>query len=220
MQSSTAIQLLEVFKKHANDAFAEAVQVLSVNHEGEVEEADDLHIISDEEIEDLADALAAHSGEWQETGREDGVSQRWPDGNVDTYGSYVTYRCSGGMNDGINLALGKVGTVGKEGEVVGFVLGAGGGSRRPLTVFFPADDFDSTGERLSMIRGKGGGNSRKGYGPTEQLPPVYSPFKTELLASRIEGKWNVMAVVAGDNADGINAMLNHTAIQARLRGLI
>jgi hypothetical protein len=217
MQSSTAIQLLDVLKRHVNHAVDEALQVLSGN---EVAEGDDLHIITDDEIEDLADALAAHSGEWQETGREEGVSQRWPDGNVDTYDSYVTYRCSGGPNDGVNLALGTVGTPGKEGEVVGFVLGAGGGSRRPLTVFFPANDFDRTGERVSMIRGKGGGNSRKGYGPDEPLPPVYSPFKTELLASRIKGKWNVMAVVAGDDAEGISAMLNHTAIQARLRGLI
>jgi hypothetical protein len=33
-------------------------------------------------------------------------------------------------------------------------------------VFFPADDFDTSGERLSKIRGKGG-NGRKGYQPNE-----------------------------------------------------
>ena len=90
--------------------------------------------------------------------------------------------------------------------MVGFVLGSGRGSRRPLTVFFAADDFDTTGERLSMIRGKGGGNSRKGYAPGEELPPAYSEFRTEVLRDRINGKWNVQAVVATNDETGRKAI--------------
>lgn len=108
-------------------------------------------------------------------------------------------------------------TAGKEGEQVGFVMGAGT-SKRPLTVFFPADDFDQSYEWLSLIRGKKGG--RGTFAPTEHLPVEYAGFTIEVLGSRISGKWNRQAVVVRDEEDGVQMMLNHTAIQARLRGLL
>jgi hypothetical protein len=218
MSTNTTAQLLSIFQRHVNAAFTEAIQVVSGPYDIDVYEDRELGMTEDE-IGELADALLADAATWQEIGAEEGVTQRWPDGNVDTYKSYVTYRGEGGAFGGLNLALGVVEGDGNANEVVGFVLGTGGGSRRPLTVFFPADDYETTGERLSMIRGKGGGNSRKGYGPEEPLPPAYSYFKTDILGERIAGKWNVKAVVATGDADGTKAMLNHTALQARLRGI-
>jgi hypothetical protein len=143
-------------------------------------------------------------------------TQRWPDGNVDSYDSFVVYENAAAFK-GVRLGIGTTSTEGKERERVGFVMSAGT-SKRPLTVFFPADDFEHSHELLSLIRGNKGG--RGTFAPTEQLPIEYAGFKTDVLGGRISGKWNVQAVVVGDDEEGIRMMLNHTAIQARLRGLI
>jgi hypothetical protein len=68
---------------------------------------------------------------------------------------------------------------------------------------------------ISMIRGGGG---PAGFGPTTALPPAYSGFTTAMLRDRVAGKRDVQAVVA--DADDHETMLNHTALQAKLRGLI
>lgn len=215
--------VLRVFQRHIDRAFDEAIAVVSGEPDQDGVGYDEELGLTEDEIKEIADALAAGDAVWKRTGDDDGeesgVSWRWPDGNVDTYRTFTTYRCEGGPYAGLNLALGVADSPRKGGEIVGFVLGTGGGSRRPLTVFFPAGDFDTSGERLSMIRGKGGGNSRKGYAPDEPLSPVYGMFSTDVLGQRIPGKWNVQAVVVTDDADGEKAMLNHTAIQARLRGI-
>ena len=164
----------------------------------------------------LAQSLESMA-EWQVVETTDGESQRWPDGNVDTYGEFVVYRGEGPFA-GVKLALGVANTPGKDHEAVGFVMGATGQSKRPLTVFFPAADHDTTGELLSMIRGKNGG--RSGFAPSDQLPTEYAGFATGVLGERIPGKWNVRAVIVKNDEAGRQAMLNHTAIQARLRGLI
>jgi len=104
------------------------------------------------------------------------------------------------------------------GEIVGFILGSGQGSRRPLTVFFPAKDFDETGERLSLIRGKNG--TRSGFDPDDRLPPVYEPFSVDVLGNRIPGKWAKLAVLAPTGDEGSQVMLKHTAVQARMRSLM
>jgi hypothetical protein len=152
---------------------------------------------------------------WHEVDRLPDESWTWPDGNFDTYSEIVVYEGSGNFA-GAKLGLGYQNGPGKEGEVNGFVFASGGSSKRPLTVFFPAGDFESTHELVSMIRGRDG--SRKTFGPTDSLPAVYHGFKTDILGKRIEGKWNVQAVVAKE--DDAQTMLNHTALQARLRGLI
>jgi hypothetical protein len=54
--------------------------------------------------------------------------------------------------------------------------------------------------------------------PRPTRPAEYQASKTAVLGQRIKGKWNVQAVVAKD--DDAQTMLNHTALQARLRGLI
>jgi hypothetical protein len=211
--------VLRVFQRHIDRAFDEAIAVVSGELDQDGVGYDEELGLTEDEIKEIADALAADDAVWKRTGEEPDVSWRWPDGNVDTYRTFTTYRCEGGPYAGLNLALGVADSPSKGREIVGFVLGTGGGSRRPLTVFFPDGDFETSRERLSMIRGKGGGNSRKGYAPDEPLPSVYGMFNTDVLGRRIPGKWNVQAVVVTDDADGEKAMLNHTAIQARLRGI-
>jgi hypothetical protein len=152
------------------------------------------------------------SGDWEEVGREGGVTYRWPDGNVDTYADFVSYRGSGGYV-GLNLALGYV----KNGDVCGFVVGPGGGAKRGITYFIPADDFAQTREKVSLIRG-GGPRGRSGFAPGEALPKGYDGFKVDVLRERKAGKWNVQAVVVRENDHA--TMLGHTALQAHLRGLV
>jgi hypothetical protein len=153
------------------------------------------------------------TGGWVETSRvESGETYLWPDGNVVRYKPFVTYSGTGDLT-GALLALGYRPT----GEVVGFIVGAGGGSKRALTVFFPTDDHATTDEVISMIKG-GGDRGRAGFKANDPLPEAYQGFRAEMLASRVSGKWNVQAVVA--KADDHTTMLNHTALQAKLRGLI
>lgn len=147
---------------------------------------------------------------WIEIAREDGVEYRWPDGNIDHYRPFVTYRGTGDC-DGVTLALGHL----DNGDVAGFVVQ--GTWRRAIVYFFPADDFAASNEKLSLIKG-GGARGRGGFGPSEPVPKAYHGVKTQLLRSRIAGKWNVLAVVA--RADDPQTMLLHTAIQARLRNLV
>jgi hypothetical protein len=150
--------------------------------------------------------------EWKETGRQTDATYRWPDGNLDQYDRFVTYHGSNDDGSGFTLALGYL----LNGDVVGFVLGTGGGAERGITYFFPADDATTTHEKVSMIRG-GGETGRAGFKPGEALPQAYAGIKTDVLRDRVAGKWNVQAVVAKE--DDFETMLNHTAIQARLRGL-
>lgn len=154
-------------------------------------------------------------GTWLEVRREPNVTYTWPDGNVDEYEEYVIYRGTGDF-DGMQLALGYIGDGIHEGDVVGFHLGEGAGSKRGITYFFPADDFDQTNEKISMIRG-GGEHGRSGFAPGAILPRSYGELSTDVLRARKAGKWNVQAVVA--DAEDHDAMLTHTALQARLRGL-
>jgi hypothetical protein len=162
-----------------------------------------------DEVWSLGDSLM--SGEWHEIKREEDITYVWPDSSVDTYSEFVSFSGSGDFM-GMTLALG----YDQKGNVVGFVLGAGGGSKRGLTVFFPADDFAESGELVSMIRG-GGATGRSGFAPGETLPASYGRFTTDVLRDRVAGKWNVQAVVA--KLDDQNAMLAHTALQARLRNI-
>lgn len=150
------------------------------------------------------------TGGWEELDRSTGESYTWGDGNVDHYTDYVRYAGTGDYA-GMQLALGYK----DNGDVVGFHLGTGGGSKRGITYFFPTDDFATSNAKISMIKG-GGPRGRSGFGPDDPVPPVYDGFALDVLATRVTGKWNVLGVLA--DADAIEDMLGHTAIQAKLRG--
>jgi hypothetical protein len=92
----------------------------------------------------------APPGDWEEFGRSTNETYKWPGGNVDRYTGFVSYPGTGGFT-GMTLALGYL----NNGDAVGFVLGTGGGSKRGITYFFLADDFEQTNEKVSMIRSSG-----------------------------------------------------------------
>lgn len=152
------------------------------------------------------------SGSWHETDRPTGETYSWPDRTVDEYKEFIRFEGDGDFT-GTRLALGTK----ADGDVVGFALGAGGGSKRGITYFFRADNFKQTEELASMIRG-GGSTGRAGFSPGEPTPLPYADFKIETLRERKAGKWNVQAVVV--DASDFDAMLAHTALQARLRNLV
>lgn len=217
--SDIALVIARIAQRKTNEFFAEAIEVLS--------SANGAASVSEEVTEPTADGpphkvLSAANldfppprGSWVELRREPDVTYTWPDGNVDRYEDYVIYRGTGDF-DGMQLALGYIREGVHEGDVVGFHLGEGAGSKRGITYFFPADDFDQTNEKVSMIRG-GGEHGRSGFAPGAALPRSYGEMSTDVLRARKAGKWNVQAVVA--DADDHDAMLTHTALQARLRGL-
>jgi len=153
----------------------------------------------------------APSGRWEETAHLNDTTYRWPDKNIDDYVDEVHYRGLDGWA-GLNLALGFM----ENGDITGFVVGSGGGSKRGITYFVPADDFVKTRHKVSMIRG-GGPNKKSGFAPGEQLPRAYADFDADVLGDRVLGKWNVQSVVVDEHDH--DAMLRHTALQAKLRGL-
>jgi hypothetical protein len=108
------------------------------------------------------------------------------------------------------LALGHEGE-----EIAGFVIGPGG-SKRAVTYFWPTDDFPTTREKVSLVKG-GGARGRSGFEPHDATPSAYAGFRIEVLCDRVSGKWRRQAVVVA--TDDFKAMLAHTALQAKLRGL-
>jgi hypothetical protein len=217
MDMETAVQIVEVFRRKSNEAFDEIVEMLREDRltidvgpiSEEVDGTDPAGRASGYD-EPWSLGNTSLSGFWDFVRTEDGVTYMWPDKNVDHYSKFVIYNGTGDF-EGMTMALG----YDPNGNVVGFVI-SGGGSKRGITVFFPAEDFPQTNEKVSMIRG-GGERGRSGFGPNDPLPPAYEDYSTDMLRDRVPGKWNVQAVVA--DAEDYETMLGHTAIQARLRGL-
>lgn len=151
------------------------------------------------------------AGSWQEIETLEGQTYGWPDGNIDEYTRLVRFAGRGDY-EGMELGIGFK----ENGERIGFVFSNGSKSKRGLTYFQVTDDFAKSGELISMIRG-GGSTGHAGFSPADEVPAAYAGFKVDSLKNRKEGKWNVLGVVAG--TDDLDSMLNHTALQARLRGI-
>lgn len=157
---------------------------------------------------------------WMQTDEPEGETYRWPDGNVDEYVKFMSFKGGPPLSSGTHSSDMKLG-IGflDSGEVVGFVLSNDGAAKRGIAYFQRTDDFEMTGELISMIRG-GGKRGRSGFSPDDPIPSAYQEFDVEPLRNRKEGKWNVLGVVADPSTpNGLGAVLNHTALQARLRGL-
>ena len=214
--SEQAVRLVEITQRKADELFEELIAELSrdvgIASRDAVEQTDPTGFAASAQgASEWSLGDTTLSGDWEEIRRESGVTYRWPDGNLDEYTDFASYRGRGDYA-GMNLALGYL----TDGDAVGFVLGAGVGSKRGITYFFPADDFAESNEKVSMIRG-GGPRGRSGFAPGETLPKGYDALETDVLRDRVAGKWNVQAVVA--RADDFATMLAHTALQAKLRGI-
>jgi len=208
-----AVRLVEITQRKADELFEELIAELRRNLESTAQLATTeptASVAGDDPSEAWSLGTTALSGSWEEIGHDTGVTYPWPDGNIDEYTDFVSYRGTGDFAR-LTLALGFL----ANGDVVGFFISAGG-SKRGITYFFPTDDFDTTREKISMIRG-GGPRGRSGFAPGEALPKSYADFTTDVLRDRKAGKWNVQGVVASESDS--DTMLGHTALQAFLRGL-
>jgi hypothetical protein len=219
METQQIVRLAEITKRKADELFVELLAELQgrgievtapMEEDAETVAATDPTLRGYDEPWAFGDTTL--NGSWEKVDDPKGISYVWPDGNVDEYDPFVIYRGSGDY-DGMLLALGYK----SNGEVIGFVLFGNAASKRGITYWVLADDFDESNEKLSIIRG-GGTTGRAGFGPSDSLPKAYDGFKTNMLRDRVAGKWNVQAMVA--KTDDHETMLAHTALQARLRKLV
>lgn len=187
---SVATQIIEIVRRKVDEATEEIGHVL----------------VSDEDMLTILEELGPV--EWKKTGELEDQSYTWPEG-TEHYGTFEVWE--GG---GLKLGVGYRDVAHDKSYFALFKMGEGGG-KRPIVYFTDADDFPSTRERLSPIRGKDGG--RRFFAPGEQLPPEYDGMEIGTFRDRIKGRWNVQAVVAKE--DDIETMLNHTAAQIHLRHL-
>ena len=157
------------------------------------------------------------SGEWEEIERLMNQTYSWPAdaGGTEEYEPFVLYQFKGRI---LALAHNVERVVVKDKlreQVWVFQMGAGRGSKRPVTPFIAADDFEDTGELVAIIRGKGE-TGRAMFGPGDELPPEYEDLKIEILGDRIRGHYRRLCVVA--HKEDIESMLRHGAAQVQLRG--
>ena len=127
-------------------------------------------------------------GTFDEHSREAEESWKWGDEFVERYGPFIRFSGRDGFAPAM-LALGfDLTHVSPNGEVVGFHLGSGGGSKRAITQFFRSDNFAETNELLSMIRG-GGPRGRSGFRAHDPLPgpTTASRLRSWATASRASG---------------------------------
>ncbi len=220
---ATFLQIIERARGKANEFFDELVAEFA----SEVREAPDAGTIQPGGSKGLLEPKdkwhldrEPTAFRWMQTGEPEGETYRWPDGNVDEYVRFMTFEGGPPLKEGVhsremNLGIGFL----ENGEVVGFVMSNDGSSKRGIAYFQRTDTFETSGELISMIRG-GGERGRSGFPPDGPPPAAYKKFDLESLRERKEGKWNVLGITANPNdADGLAAVLDHTALQARLRGL-
>jgi hypothetical protein len=156
---------------------------------------------------------------WRKVRSIPGQSYRWPK-TLEEYERYTIYAADTAHNGRVRIALGEAPRAGAWGRnrryVVAFL--SDGAPQVPLVEFLEADP-EGSGEMISVIRGFGGGASRRMYGPSDPLPPPYpDAFRIESYRDRIhsKGAWNKLCVVTAEEDRG--TMLNHALLQARRRG--
>jgi hypothetical protein len=154
--------------------------------------------------------------EWRKVGELTDQSYAWPHG-LETYDPFEVWEL-----DGIQIGLGRATDrdiyYGKErGYWLAFEM-VNGQRRRPIVVFNEADDFDTSGDLVAIIKGKGPGG-RSMFASGDELPAGYERLDIDVFRNRINGPqaFNRLAVIAeaGDRA----AMCTHAALQLALRSL-
>ena len=91
-----------------------------------------------------------------------------------------------------------------------------GQKRRPILIFMEADDFDTSGALVAVLKGKGAGG-RSMFAPGDDLPVGYERLTVEIFRDRVSGPqaYNRLAVVA--EGGGRQAMCTHAFLQLGLR---
>lgn len=216
MQDELLLEAFERLRAHVNRGFEEAEALIRARMNAKVES----------EPEKRRSGMSAAST-WNPTAldmplpegsfRENdpprsGVTFRWPDNNVDHYREFQVYEGTGGFAPQ-KFAIGRK----ADGECAGFALGPDGKAMRGITSFQVAEDFATTQELVSFIRG-GGSSGKAGFEESADLPKAYEAFRTQPLGERLSHGWNRQAVVV--RRSDTDAMLRHTFAQARLRGIL
>jgi hypothetical protein len=155
--------------------------------------------------------------EWVVVGDREDEAYQWPNVPLEHYDPFTVFegRTSRGS---IRLAIGRCRRAPVFGRdrlyLITFHITAGG--KRPLCEFVEVDDYESTRELVAIIRGNGTGK-RSMYPTGSNLPGAYRKLRIETYSDHIKwrGSYRQLAVVAHE-AD-VDAMLNHTLIQAAFR---
>jgi hypothetical protein len=159
-------------------------------------------------------------GAWELVREREDQAYTWPV-ERESYDAYRVYATETVQTGTVHIALGTNPSHPAWGSdrmhVVAFLSSSS--PQIPLVEFQGADDFDQSRELISVIRGKGGGKSKKMFGVGDPLPRVYAEyFRTALYSDciRVRGAWAKVAVVARE--DEPEVVLNHALVQARRRG--
>lgn len=173
-----------------------------------------LALLSDEDAGVVPGADLA-SG-WQFVESRPGVSYRWPNA-VETYQTFRIFRRDS-EEGSLVMALAEAPPqvfYGRERHYyVVFLLGADGGSPRPVVVFTETDDFEQTHQFAAIIRGKGK-TGKEMFAQGDDLPAGYEHLTIQTYRDRVEGGYKRLAVIT----DSDEEMLAHGALQVRVRGL-
>jgi hypothetical protein len=165
-----------------------------------------------------ADATSIALRTWRKARELAGQRYTWPQG-TEEYDPFEVWQTDDG-GERLELGLGYVAadpSADYYGRPRGYWLAfemVNGQKRRPVCVFIEGDDPN---DLVAVVKGKGAGG-RSMYAPGDDLPAVYDDLAVDVFRNRVNGPqaYNRLAVVApgGDR----HTMLNHAAIQLRLRG--
>jgi hypothetical protein len=165
-----------------------------------------------------ADTAGDLPAEWRLVRELEGQSYAWPEVR-DDYARYRVFAASTARGGTAHIAIGETVRPKAWGRhrkyLVAFLTS--GSPQVPLVEFLEVDDYESTREVLTIIRGSDGG--KKMYSPGDTLPDVYRDnFRIERYCDRVvyPRSWNKLAVIAHE--DDVATMLNHALLQARRRG--
>lgn len=168
---------------------------------------------------DLA-AVDETTSEWRQVDVIEGFSHSWPEVH-EHYGPMTVWERSVD-DETVRLAIGqpreRLDLYGKERGWVSVWEVANGQPREQCANFIETDDFETTGERIALIRGKGG-NRQAGFEPGDEdlLSETYRGVRIAVQRDRIVGPYakKRLGVIATD--DDTVVMLEHALVHRQLR---
>jgi hypothetical protein len=179
--------------------------------------------LADEHLEPSAPPTAGDPGHsrthvWRQVGELANQSYTWPQG-TDHYKPFEVWE-SADARGRIQVGLGRIAERGRHfGKLRGYWMAfemINGQKRRPIAEFVDADDFESSGTVVAVLKGKGDGG-RSMFAPGDELPAGYERLTIEVFRDRVSGPqaYKRLAVVA--EAGDRQSMCTHAFLQLGLR---
>jgi hypothetical protein len=172
-------------------------------------------------VEDIAtirrEGMTMETGEaraWLKVAELEGQTYSWPPerGGIEEYDPFDVYE-SDGYRLGIGVNVRPVTVKARERKHIWvFEMKADDRGKRPVVPFISDDDYERTGELVSLIRGKGP-KKRQMFAPGDALPPGYEKLRIDHYPARISGHYDRLCVVAHET--DVNSMLEHAVAQLR-----